>query len=222
MEARFEQAIQKLGKTKVTYKWEDLKEEVELAYSGSASQKEYKGGYWANQGVYQKLFKFLHEAYVMPSTGRSKNENINLFLDMCGIWRDLYNNGWMNNFGFDSPHKKKEPEVISKLRDCIDLYEELSKSQAEYYDQLTEAQLALNDVREQLSELCRKRHKSSSEEEDEEEEEVSGTPFTFLDVEYAMNAAIRLCIGAADLDDAKLYPKIDLGDYGADEEGSDE
>jgi hypothetical protein len=220
MQARFEQAIQQLGKKEVTFKWEDLREEVELAYNGTPSEKVYKGGYWASQGVYEKLKNFLWDTYV-PTTGKTENKIINLFIDVNGIARDMYNNGWMNCRDFVYTYREEyEPKVIQKIRNRINRYQNLSNKQSKYEGELYDAQVNLDGVREKMSTLVRKRFRPCVEE--DEERTVFGVPFTYLEIEYAMNAAIRLCIGADELNDAKLYPNINMDEYDSDEEEEDE
>jgi hypothetical protein len=155
-------------------------------------------------------------ATYVPASGGTSNEAINIFIDVNKIAYDLYNNGWCNNVGFRySGTLDNATPAIRKLSRNIRTYEKLHKQQESAKSELEEAQSNLDDAMEKLAELCEKPFRSCC---NDKEYGVEGVPFTYLDLEYAMNEAIRRCIGAALLDDAKLYPNIDLDEYLSDDE----
>jgi hypothetical protein len=204
---RFDRAVKKLGKKNVVYDWDKLRDEVELAYTGRVSGKTYEGGYWEGGGVYQNLKNFLWENYVPNEDGEVDNYKINILIDVNMIAHDLYNNGWSNKRGFCYSEIILAPPIIQKIARNIDSYEILHDRQESAKVELEDVQSNLNDAMEQLAELCNVDYQPF---ELEEEHGVYAVPFSYLDIEYAMNAAIRLCIGASYLDDSKVYPNIEL------------
>lgn len=221
MQERFEKAIQALKPGPMpTYDWEKLQPEVELIYSGKPSEKVYDQGYWFQEGVYQNIKSFLIE-HVIPEKGKSKIRSLDLLMDLNGIYHDVYNNGWCNRRGFNYTDyvkaKNPDPKAIHKIRFNIDEYESLNSRQEKYRGALDDALVNLQETEYELRELVYpKRQKKDYEDYGDEEDErpyVSGIPFSLHDLEYALNAAIRLCLGCEEeSDDAKLYPNIKLDD----------
>jgi hypothetical protein len=163
IQAQFEKSIKSLctEEKQIEYNWDELRNEVVLAYTGAVSDKVYKG-YWQKDGVYNKLLLWLSDTFI-PRTGTPDIHNINLLIDINNITYDFYNNGWWNKRKFRfSENLDKELYAIRNLAILMDTY-------------------SREDV-----------------------------PFTDLQLEYAINAIVRKCIGASDLDDEKVYPNIEI------------
>jgi hypothetical protein len=186
-ESRFRDAVLDLFGSVPEYDWSLLESEVELIFSKEKSDKEYEGGYWYQAGVYQNLQKYLLKQ--MPGMGASKYPKLNLLHDVTAISYDVYNNGWCNERDFLYTDRiKGEPKKVAMIRRSIEEYEKEKNNRYDEDDEDEDDEDEDND--------------------EDEEEEDEDQPFEELDLEYAINAAVRFCIGGEELDDAILYPNL--------------